>query len=50
MKGSIVYGVVVLGAPLIMVLEHSQCGAVKSALETQATVTTRVDPEFSRLG
>lgn len=34
-KGSIVYGVVVLGAPLIMVLGHSQCGAVKSALETK---------------
>ena len=25
----------VLGAPLVMVLGHSQCGAVKSALETK---------------
>jgi carbonic anhydrase len=35
-KGSIAYAVVVLGAPLVMVLGHSQCGAVKSALETKA--------------
>ncbi len=34
-KGSIAYGVVALGAPLVMVLGHSQCGAVKSALETK---------------
>ncbi len=34
-KGSIAYAVVVLGAPLVMVLGHSQCGAVKSALETK---------------
>jgi len=34
-RGSIAYAVVVLGAPLVMVLGHSQCGAVKSALETR---------------
>jgi carbonic anhydrase len=34
-KGSIAYAVVVLGARLVMVLGHSQCGAVKSALETK---------------
>jgi carbonic anhydrase len=34
-KGSITYAVVVLGAPLVMVLGHSECGAVKSALETK---------------
>jgi carbonic anhydrase len=34
-KGSIAYAVVVLGAPLIMVLGHSGCGAVKAALETK---------------
>src|SRR5580765_2020075 len=34
-KGSIAYGVVALGAPLIMVLGHSGCGAVKAALETK---------------
>jgi carbonic anhydrase len=34
-KGSIAYAVVVLGAPLVLVLGHSQCGAVKSALETK---------------
>lgn len=34
-KGSIAYAVVALGAPLVMVLGHSQCGAVKSALETK---------------
>jgi len=34
-KGSIAYAVVVLGAPLVMVLGHRQCGAVKAALETK---------------
>ncbi len=34
-KGSIAYGVVALGAPLVMVLGHNQCGAVKAALETK---------------
>src|SRR3954452_21402017 len=34
-KGSITYGVVALGAPLVMVLGHSQCGAVKASLETK---------------
>jgi carbonic anhydrase len=34
-KGSIAYAVVALGAPLVMVLGHSECGAVKSALETK---------------
>lgn len=34
-KGSIAYGVVALGAPLVVVLGHSQCGAVKAALETK---------------
>ena len=33
-KGSIAYAVVVF-APLVMVLGHSQCGAVKAALETK---------------
>jgi carbonic anhydrase len=32
--GSIEYGVLVLGAPLIMVLGHSRCGAVAGAIET----------------
>ena len=31
--GSIEYGVLVLGAPLIMVLGHSNCGAVAGAIE-----------------
>jgi carbonic anhydrase len=34
-KGSIAYAVVALGARLVMVLGHSQCGAVKSALDTK---------------
>ncbi len=33
LKGSIEYGVAVLGAPLIMVLGHSNCGAVKAAIK-----------------
>lgn len=32
-KGSIEYGVAELGAQLIMVLGHSQCGAVKAAIQ-----------------
>ncbi len=31
--GSIEYGALVLGAPLIMVLGHSRCGAVAGAIE-----------------
>lgn len=34
-KGSIAYAVVALGARLVMVLGHSQCGAVKAAIETK---------------
>ena len=33
LKGSIEYGVAVLGAPLVVVLGHTQCGAVKAAIE-----------------
>ena len=32
-KGSIEYGVGVLGSPLVMVLGHSKCGAVKAVLK-----------------
>src|SRR5262245_2415333 len=32
-KGSIEYAIAELGAPLILVLGHSQCGAVKAAIE-----------------
>jgi len=31
--GSIEYGVIVLGAPLVLVLGHERCGAVKAALD-----------------
>jgi carbonic anhydrase len=31
--GSIEYGVAVLGAPLVMVLGHTQCGAVEAAVK-----------------
>jgi carbonic anhydrase len=34
-KGSIAYAVAVLGASLVIVLGHSECGAVKAALETK---------------
>ena len=43
-KGSIAYAAVVLGAPLVMVLGHSECGAVKAALETKPQALTCVDP------
>lgn len=39
--GSIEYAVEHLGAPLIVVLGHSKCGAVKAAVDT---VETRVEP------
>jgi Carbonic anhydrase len=48
--GSIEYAVKVLGAPLIMVLGHSSCGAVDAALQGKplpghmATFTTPIDP------
>lgn len=32
-KGSIEYGVAELGAPLVMIMGHSQCGAVKAAIK-----------------
>lgn len=32
-KGSVEYGVAELGAPLVMVLGHSECGAVKAAIK-----------------
>jgi carbonic anhydrase len=32
-KGSIEYGVGVLGSPLVMVLGHSKCGAIKAVLK-----------------
>ena len=32
-KGSIEYGVAELGAPLVMVLGHTECGAVKAAIK-----------------
>jgi carbonic anhydrase len=32
-KGSIEYAVAVLGSPLVMVLGHSKCGAIKAALK-----------------
>ena len=49
-KGSIAYAVVVLGAPLVMVLGHSQCGAVKAALETKELAAARVDSGSGRHG
>lgn len=38
--GSIEYGALVLGAPLIMVLGHSRCGAVAAAIEALQKGTT----------
>ena len=35
-KGSIAYAVVELGAPLVIILGHSDCGAVKAALAAKA--------------
>lgn len=37
--GSIEYGVAVLGAPLVVVMGHSQCGAVQAAIEMAAEGT-----------
>ena len=45
-RSSIVYGVEVLGAPLILVLGHSSCGAVETAL---AAVQGNEIPAFAYL-
>lgn len=38
--GSIEYGVAVLGAPLVLVMGHTQCGAVQAAIQMAAEGTT----------
>jgi carbonic anhydrase len=48
--GSLEYAVAVLGVPLIMVLGHSDCGAVKSAIEVAAGKTSFPSATFGSIG
>jgi carbonic anhydrase len=47
--GSIEYGVRVLGTPFLVIMGHSDCGAVKSAITTKTTNNAHIDKELSSL-
>lgn len=45
--GSLEYAVGVLGVPLILVLGHDQCGAVRAAIESQAPDAAPLPPHIA---
>ena len=45
--GSLEYAVGVLGVPLILVLGHDECGAVRAAIDSQADDATPLPPHIS---
>jgi carbonic anhydrase len=47
--GSIEYAVAVLHVPLIVVLGHDQCGAVRAAIDSQAEDATPLPPHIANL-
>ncbi len=47
--GSLEYAVGVLHVPLILVLGHDECGAVRAAIESQAEDATPLPPHIARL-
>lgn len=47
--GSLEYAVGVLGVPLILVLGHDQCGAVRAAIESQGADAAPLPPHISSL-
>ncbi|WP_179580699.1 carbonic anhydrase [Glaciibacter psychrotolerans] len=47
--GSLEYAVGVLHVPLIVVLGHDSCGAVRAAIDSQATDATPLPPHIARL-
>lgn len=47
--GSLEYGVGVLGVPLILVLGHDSCGAVRAAIDSQAPEAEPLPPHIASL-
>ncbi|WP_395242582.1 carbonic anhydrase [Agromyces sp. MMS24-K17] len=47
--GSLEYAVGVLGVPLIIVLGHDECGAVRAAIDSQAADATELPPHIASL-
>lgn len=47
--GSLEYAVSVLGVPLIVVLGHDSCGAVRAAIDSQAVVAPTLPPHIASL-
>ena len=47
--GSLEYAVAVLGVPLIVVLGHDECGAVRAAIDSQGPDAPALPPHIDRL-
>lgn len=47
--GSLEYAVAVLGVPLIVVLGHDECGAVRAAIDSQAPDAVTISPHITHL-
>ncbi len=47
--GSLEYAVAILGVPLIVVLGHDECGAVRAAIDSQAPDARSVSPHIDHL-
>ncbi|MDH6180344.1 carbonic anhydrase [Microbacteriaceae bacterium SG_E_30_P1] len=47
--GSLEYAVGVLGVPLIVVLGHDECGAVRAAIDSQGADAPQLSPHISNL-
>lgn len=47
--GSLEYGVAILGVPLIVVLGHDECGAVRAAIDCQAEGAPAIPPHIRNL-
>ncbi len=47
--GSLEYSVAVLGVPLIVVLGHDECGAVRAAIDSQAPDAMPISPHITHL-
>lgn len=47
--GSLEYSVAVLGVPLIVVLGHDECGAVRAAIDSQAPDAPSISPHIAHL-
>jgi carbonic anhydrase len=47
--GSLEYGVAILGVPLIVVLGHDECGAVRAAIDSQQPDAASIPPHIRSL-